>query len=377
MGKNTKIIIVVVIMITLTITAIGCNKKINIEQTGFFDSQYNIETDDQLYSDYFTMAVVEGGYYILNNSFLYFFDKESKEMVYVCSLLDCSHNSVDCDAYMNYAVNIWYYDNSIYYVDGEEDNSSGTIDYVLYKSAMDGSNRERIKKVVSTSSFVPVMTIHRGYLYYSVYGTDYSSNLYRIPIDGRGKNEKIYSLYGSYASIYKLKGYGDGVIFTTDVAEDDDTYKYNIMYYDSNSETVSTIMEDCGAEYTVKDGCIYDVRTDGVHCYNVESGTDEVFYDPGVMVYISFDGNNFYMDNIYDIFIENTPEDEHKVWVVNTEGELIDTIEIENSYICLFGDSDYLFQDYGSSIKMLDKSLIGTEEHEWSDLPLSKYGLAE
>ncbi len=378
MGKSIATKIVVVLLSILAIYSTGCNKRVNsVNQTGFSNLSYNIETDDQLYSDYFTMAVVDGGYYILNNSFLYFFDKSSEEMVYVCSLVDCSHNSEECDAYMNYAVAIWYYNNSIYYVDGEYDMSSDTVKYVLYKLSLDGSKRERITDIISVSGIDPEMTIHRGYLYYSVYATEDSSELYRIPLSKNGKSEKIYSLHGSYASIYKLKGYGDGVIFTTDVAVDNDAYTYNIMYYDSNSETVSTIMEDCGAEYTVKDDCIYDVRTDGVHCYNVANGTDELFYNPGAMVYISFDGENFYLDNIYDIFIENTPEDEHKVWVVNSEGELIDTIDLDNSYVCLFGDKDYLFQDCGNSLKIFDKSQIKTDTHEWSDILIYESGLTE
>ena len=370
MFRDTRTGLAIIIIIVLSISVIGCNKKTDIAETDFLNSEYNFETDDQLYSDYFTMAVVDGGYYILNDSYLYFFDKASKQMVHVCSLSDCSHNTKECDAYMDYAVNIWYYNNNIYYVNGEEDGGSGTVNYVLYKTSLDGSNKEKIKRVVSTSSFVPVMTLHRGYLYYSVYKNDYSSKLYRISVEGKGKSEEIYSLLGSYASIYKLKGYGDGIIFTTDIAlSGDDAYKYDIMYYDISSGKVSTVMENCGAEYTVKDGCIYDVRTDGVHCYNVESKTDEIFYNPGVMVYISYDGENFYMDNIYDIFIENTPEDEHKVWVVNPEGELIDTIDLDNSYICLFGDSDYLFHDYGNGvIKMLDKSNIGIGKYEWSEL---------
>ena len=129
--------------------------------------------------------------------------------------------------------------------------------------------------------------------------------------------------------------------------------------------------------YVVVDDNIYYASDGKVFRFNpVNKSTDEI-YDVGEDVYLSYDGAYIYAETptMYENF------NKHYIYVIDTDGNLIDSIYAPSSRDCYFGDSDYLFQMFDLEddletkskipvIKAYDKSQVGTGKAEWIELPL-------
>ncbi len=95
--------------------------------------------------------------------YLHYYDKSSGVSGFLCADPSCAHNSSDCAAYIGCDNSLSYYDGKFYWVDQSRQS-------LLWRSNLDGSNREKIKPV----DFINIVmvyqpqqyTIHRGKLYF-------------------------------------------------------------------------------------------------------------------------------------------------------------------------------------------------------------------
>ncbi|MDD4502786.1 MAG: hypothetical protein PHN87_06875, partial [Clostridia bacterium] len=167
---------------------VSCNKKTIQEPAESSDSKpesyytsykQGVTTGKFLETPYGTYFSSAGGY-------LYYSEKGNTKYIKLCNKPDCTHDSIDCNAYINGST-IGYYDNKIYY---EEFNNIKRMD-------MDGSNH-RIVKTLYEGSINNFGYFHNGYYYYIItkggtmgaLGND-DNNLYRVKVDDDSKPEII------------------------------------------------------------------------------------------------------------------------------------------------------------------------------------------
>lgn len=112
----TKKLTAVVMIICIGITALtGCGKKTvskavlknDMEKTEINDIGVSKDDSQPYWGTYVhTFAAADGGYYYIgkwNNAFfLLFFDRDTKECYPVCGKADCTHDNMECNAYVGY-----------------------------------------------------------------------------------------------------------------------------------------------------------------------------------------------------------------------------------------------------------------------------------
>ncbi len=385
-----KKIIITIIAVSFIFT-MGCSKKsesLNKEVTpleNFQNTEYNAGTDYQFFwNENADIVTVQDGYYINYMGFLYYMDKENAEVIPVCSNIDCNHKTEECDAYLGDATYIQYYDGYIYYV------LSDSRTYFLYRKLLDGSSAEKVCKLFSGDIW-PKICVHRGYAYYSIYTGGNDTSLYRVALEVGAEPEKLYNYSGYDADLQKIRGYGDGVLFIECCSLDKDytEFSFNICYYDSNEDAVKSVLKNVRGDYAVVEDKIYYTMSDGVHCYDVSTGMDELFFELNEYVFLSYDGKSLYFDNRYNLnvmgerlyFDENDETDidlndysksNHKVYVLDLDGNMVDCIDA-GYFNVLFGDEDYLFQGELNGFSVLNKNALGTGLHEWKSIEISVY----
>lgn len=106
------------------------------------------------------------GYYLFPDrvvsDYLYFMDKEMKEVSFVCSKPECMHNeeSVEnkerCDAYFSQTSAVNYYNGKVY-IAADNSQKPGEHIYVIYELEPDGSNRK--KSILEMGRFILFVSI--------------------------------------------------------------------------------------------------------------------------------------------------------------------------------------------------------------------------
>ena len=363
-----------IIAIFALILMCGCSKEkvsdsIDKDVTSlkkFKNATYNADTDYQSFlSEYSDVVLVDNGYYASYDGFLYYIDKAAINKTFVCSNPNCMHNNVDCDAYLGDASSLQYYNGNLYYVVYEGNKA------VVCSRTLDSSVISEICSIDSTD-VIPLISVHRGYAFYALFDGNDSCSLFRVKLESKAVPEKIYTCRGFDSQIYKINGYGDGVLFVNSIALDEEynSFNFRILYYDIDENAVKSVAEDAGGSYAVSDDRVYYWKKDAVYCYTPDKNETTAFYKTDEPVFVSFDGENFYFDNKYGINIGYTDSKKHTVYVVNREGVLLDAIKLSDT-ICCYGDKDYLFQTTSNGYMLLDKKQIRTGDFKWINMPLS------
>ena len=393
-----------IFLIVLSILLVaGCGSKNENSKYSNEDFSYkNIQLgyDAEPYFDLFfsKIASSESGYYYYDYShryakkpsfdiYLMFFDRESKKAVPVCTKADCKHIlGDDCDALFNPMNNsnsvasvlrLWFYDGYLYSVILEREGS-----ICLYRISTDGSVRTKYATIFENGVDGSYnMICHRGYIYISLSESNKES-LYKLKLEKDAKLEPVYEQACENNEIWfgELTPYKKGITFSVNYYnETGDTISgCDIMYYNPETEQVSKIIEGLKFESYLIDGAkFYYAQNGDIYIYNIDSKENRLFYSCGYPVYISYDGTYIYAERCQVLLKDYS---EHYIYVIDTEGSLVDTIQAPAGQDCYFGDKDYLFQMFdlnetlkGKSdmpvIKAFDKSQIGTGLHEWIELP--------
>lgn len=337
--------------------------------SGFSWDNFNIETDDPVFmSGYHDIAVCDKGYYFVYSEILYFKDKLSNQCVPVCAKPDCTHEKNDletCNAYFNcitfdYNRGMYYYDSNLYMLgnDGSGEHGRGEGLY-LYKISMDGTQREMLYNLADFASSLEDVKleflIHRGKGYFS-YSEETKSSLYSFDIDNKNLNmTAVDVLEGTAPEFYRLRGYGDYLIYQYFYYEDESLEKFSggIKVYDGNNHQV--LIKDAIKTYCITDSKVYYETSKGTKIYDIKTGKTSDFKTKNNAYAINYDGKYFYT---YD----NNLDKNYVVYVYSKIGEMIDTIKTpKDCFMLSFGDDELFFAE----TKFFEKADIGKANIDW------------
>ena len=333
----TKKLTAVVMIICIGITALtGCDKKTvskavlknDMEKIEINDIGVSKDDSQPYWGTYVhTFAAADGGYYYIgkwNNAFfLLFFDRDTKECYPVCGKADCTHDNMECNAYVGYQYSknrqttTYYLDSAVYYY---KDNVYllDTNGY-LVRFSTDGSTREKIAVVYAYGGESGTnLVFHDDYVYvYNLLGhlgneEEAVETIKRYSLDGK-KEETVLEYTGTGAAITRAKSYGERLYFlieTATMSKDEKANKvimnsrYNSLYaYDYKTGTAGKVLEGSITDYCIDEvsGNIYYYEyNDGMYCYNVKSKEKNKIFDGSEetrKMELSFDGKYVYADN--------------------------------------------------------------------------------
>jgi hypothetical protein len=375
MKKKTVSIISFILIISTLFS--GCQTK----------TSDSAEADSQNYWGFVghDMAASEKGYYFFNTSsgMLYFYDRESGKTVPLCDKTDCNHEvgNKDCNAFFDtllYMVTcgIWYYNHNLYVVGYEQTNSKTAC---LYCIAEDGSKRTKLCELYQTESDGTgiAMNIYQGYAYYSPQSPSMENttyNFYRIALEENAKPEVIYSFDAYQGSYGRVKATNGKVYFQSNYQNgENDSPTGNIIEYDCKSGECETVLKDNYLDYAVTEETLYYNQNETVRKKNLSSGEDGVFFEMEgeSAFYLSYDGNYLLADNDMGIGLTHS-SDERRIYVLNMDGELEDTVEIGSSDTMLYGDEyrffAWEFTSGGNAVKTFAKTDFGSGSVQWNTI---------
>lgn len=324
------------------------------------------------------------------------FDKETKKSVPVCNRADCMHKKgdIDCNAQFNIESTesatttlpyfLWYYDDNLYTVIGDIDKESNSCSVDLYQVSLDGSKWTKYLEMYNLFEDeeidIPYAFYHRGYIYYTITESDGVDSMYRIRLDKKAEPQMIDKLDDEYSYIIDYGVYDTGIVYIESQFVDD-TYVDMINYYDTVTGEITTLIDNVSwVSYTVAQDVIYYSTNNRLYAYNTVSKDTHEIYEFDNEMTLSCDGEYLYAE-VRASLLDNYSN--HNIYVLDFDGNLIDTINAPSSQDCYFGNSDYLFQMFDMNedltdksdmpmIKAFDKSRIGTSEYEWIELPITK-----
>ncbi len=389
----------VVMIICIGITALtGCGKKTvskavlknDMEKIEINDIGVSKDDSQPYWGTYVhTFAAADGGYYYIGKwnkaFFLLFFDRDTKECYPVCGKADCTHDNMECNAYVGYQYSknrqttTYYLDSAVYYY---KDNVYllDTNGY-LVRFSTDGSTREKIAVVYAYGGESGTnLVFHDDYVYvYNLLGhlgneEEAVETIKRYSLDGK-KEETVLEYTGTGAAITRAKSYGERLYFlieTATMSKDEKANKvimnsrYNSLYaYDYKTGTAGKVLEGSITDYCIDEvsGNIYYYEyNDGMYCYNVKSKEKNKIFDGSEetrKMELSFDGKYVYADNrFWSIEAARSYQTyDRKCVVYSTDGKLINTISCKGETFAFFGDEDYMFAE----VEFEEKSSSGSK----------------
>lgn len=318
----------------------------------------------------------DNGYYYLDinnayeSSFIMFFDETTQTSKKVCNKPSCSHNDSTCDAFLSsyQSSSIWLYKGYLYLI---KYTYTSTI---LERVNIDGTNRVDIATIgpdfESPAKYNLVFTGNDVYVYnisgiieknnnmnqlqknlnnisgYSKNKVEFINNSYLVKISLDGKmNEKIYIPDG-LKKIESVKCFGGKIFF---VVADMQTYLdtrlqgYLGLYcYDPQTNGISKILDKPISDYTfdtVNGFLYYIVYGDGTYKMKLTSNEAIKISDLSEDNEISYDGTYLY---VYIRSTQNT-DLQGKLFVLNTEGLIMNEFQPGTYNNVYFGDDKYLF----------------------------------
>ncbi len=341
----------------------------------------------------------ENGYYFLNTmgNSLMFFDEQTKEYFPVCAKPECTHNSMDCNAYLGkgqYLLqSIYYYKGNIYLFKINNGNAN------LTQISADGSSRKDLCDVMPTdggSSMYMVFNNDMAYIYdcwgNKASGTESTEKIRRVSLKD-GNVDTVYEYTGTNCAIDNAKGFGNKLFFLVNEGVKDEKTGVTVM----TTKGLYTLDYATGDVTLVTDGDIYDyyVNTDTQELYYYISGSGlyreklgennrELIYtatDETGYCRMSYDGKYIYLDNNEWAWNKNISYEQIKCFVLKTDGTVVNTIPCPNFLSIYYGDDKYMFANKPGDGAMnglvyIDKSNIETVQ-EWTQISKSEISIVK
>ncbi|MBQ9886040.1 MAG: hypothetical protein IJM37_04160 [Lachnospiraceae bacterium] len=393
MKKNTRAIYFVLLCMIMVLSACGkAGDKLSSKDFSYANIQLGY--DAQPYFDEMVggIARVEKGYYYLSNdvenncTYLMYFDENTQNAVPVCNKAECSHKAAsDCDAVFSKdpiegigtPYGLWYYEGSLYIIINKLDINTELTNCDLYQISLDGSKRIKYIELFKTKNFGFVPYCHRGFLYIALDYDEDEVELYRVKLKKGAELEQIYTFKAEAANILDYQPYKKGIAFKCFSMEDGKIVSC-VKYYDAETNEITELVSGLNdMSYRIIDNNYYYMIDKDLYVYNMDTKDSNLLYTFDYQVYLSYDGKYLYGDVCTGALL--LPADEHYIYVLDTEGNLVDKIQTVSNCSCSFGDEKYLFQTFDlnenlvrldeSVIKAFDKSQIGTGKQEWIELP--------
>lgn len=373
------VVIAAGLVAVLLIKKAGSNKSVNIGQSGN-------ETEEQSYwrTDSHGVCKAESGYYYLQYddnkmlTMIRYMDGNTHKTTPVCAKAECMHDSSDCNAMLGndyMSTQIHYYKGNIYVV--RVDNGMAK----LVKIAKDGSSREDVAELFANNGVTSVSLVFHDdcvYAYDHIGHTgavdsnkDDKEVIVKVELS-TGKSSEVFSYPGAYNAIYGARSFGDKLFFqifncSIDAKTMNVNMIYQLYYYDYATGKSDKVSDENISDYYVdtQNNMLYYFVTDkGLYARKLNENTASLLYKADsdiIIASLSYDGSYIYMCNGGIASVTNLREQtDEKIFVLKTDGTLINTIELDNSKMrnLYFGDDKYLFFEYDGRLVYIDKSNI-------------------
>lgn len=370
--RNSRFILLFIIVILCT-AGCGSNKDKNdgtvvnngvasnngdISKTICIDTgKYNAETDAQSFFIWGSVAQTKNGFYFFDNCTIMFYDFASKQVVPLCNRPNCTHdviNSPDCNAILNENDNIamnydtlaiQFYQGNLY-ISGCDKEGYDSI----YKISQDGSTREQYMKLYRSGMTQtvnesyrrsPTFCIHRGYVYY-INEMEETQTIRRMEM-GKDDTEIVYEPKGERATVYRMKAYGDYLVFQTgNFAEDMINIDGRICAYNIKTGEIGTIINNVYNEYHVFNGKVYYTTATEIRCYDMETKEDVAVIK----------GNADYYTFCIDEDYIYTFQDGGTLRVYSHDGTLKCTVQDKRIHSLYYVNDGYLLGDTSTDIDL-------------------------
>ncbi len=279
----------------------------DISGTGF---QKNMNNGN--YGKYISCETDEGYYFLLSN-YICYTEKSNMNTTILCNKPECKHNTSDCNAYLDGATSLTYYNRNIYY--DVFDDSKGV--YYLYKMNTDGTDRKKVQSIYNASGssfFTPKYIIDNGMVYIKInelsqaatateniklyaapVGTDFDG---AVQIDSLG-NVEFDKMWADNGKLYYMVTVdGSDKLYSYD---NNSSKKDLVWTVPSVSEVGSWASEGVGANgWYVKDNCLYFFLSgNGMYKYDFTAMKNECIKkitDSSHKGIASFDDNYMYIN---------------------------------------------------------------------------------
>ncbi|MCD8025891.1 MAG: hypothetical protein LUF33_02895 [Clostridiales bacterium] len=308
-----------------------------------------------------------------------YYDNETQQCVFVCSDPDCEHTTnladeskITCDAYFSeetyyYTKGFSYYDECIYML-GKGSDSSTSVS--LYKISSDGIVRDEVCELFNISDWnnIGVFTVHRGYAFWSFQTSDTQASFFCMDLNNPGDIETVDEVEGFGADYFWLDG-SDGYMYfekTYAVDESYEEYKNTVCRYSLSAKETEELC-DVNDSFTVLNDIVYYTKSDNLlYAHNAESESDDTIAElPYDSMLLINDGSNLYLSNYLNDSIDSS---EYKVYVLNTDGEIIYTVDLSEFESFVGCDGTNFFARKDGYFLVADCSQIETDEYEWNKL---------
>lgn len=249
------------------------------------------------FEGYYDVGVSENGYYFWEHpkighiQRLMFLDRESGKIVPLCNKPDCTHEDKDCNAYFNQLhleedglekAYLQYYEGSLYAVGCDAEDYA-----TLYRIHADGSEWESCIRLYRTDYSstgmwsTPMVFVDDGRVYFV--NTDQKhQQLQCIALEG-GDAEVIFDGGEDAEAVnaYRLKK-ADGYLYYQAITYLDDSYQNyhgGLYQYDASTGQSRMVKEGLVGPYSVRDGQVYYVSTEGLCRYSIQEGSTVILAD--------------------------------------------------------------------------------------------------
>ena len=372
---------ILMIMLAVVVLALAsCTNNASNENSLADNSVFTIGEDDQpFYTSRTAIKLSNGeGYYFWHINRLYYYDKITKSCVIVCSKPDCEHKDYElngennsCNAYLPsdeyyFEKGYAYYNGSIYVL-GQSSKDEYTVS--LNRISSDGAVREEICEMFTISDWNDIgeFTVHRGYAFCSLRTSENTSSFYSVNISDKSVSI-VCEIKGYAAEIDRMVGYGKYMYFSKSYAEDKELENWNgkICRFDIETGKIDELLNNLGYFCVLNDNVYYINygKYKKIYVYNTKDKTTSELADtPGDSKIILTDGENLYISNFDNETIEKK---NIKIFIMSSNGELMDEVSVPSCQLFEGGDNDFMFIETNEgSTQAFDKSQIGTGKYEW------------
>lgn len=257
---------------------------------------------------------------------------------------------------------------------------------VLTKIQPDGNEREEICELFPNANVTSVSMVFHDNAAYVYDHTGHAGSeqeqdetIKKVELDTK-KSEDIYTYRGTGSAISGARSFGNKLFFkvrTYEINKDTlkQSFQYQLYAYDYDTGTVQTVAEGKNiSDYYVdlqNNILYYYVIGEGLYQCRLDSSEQKLIYKADAMIAVallSFDGRYLYMGNggIGSATDAKSAID-RVVYVLDTDGNVCNKINMQSNMKLYYGDADYLFAESGDKVFYISKADILTVQ-EWKEL---------
>ena len=276
----------------------------------------------------------ENGIYILDRSFIYYLENGTDVLIPLCGRPDCTHNSADCNAYID-GSEITYYDGYLYVFCAGSDGKIVRMD-------PDGSNHVTVLDLMESvnkigGERVSSGLVTEGYCFFSVSkmveiddgdGSDISQSFesrwigaFYCKIDGSDEEPKEASAGHENLSISPLYSCGNIILAFANEPQNGGEYA-SYWQWHPETDTYTYLMDTPRYSGYYDDTAGYYHMDGAIRRYTIATGKEEVMVQTGLT-------GAYHVRAFPDCLVLFTSsEEDYTLYVYNWEYELVEAVDV-------------------------------------------------